>query len=316
MMSFPTRKIVLLSVALIAAVYFLVSRYYFDKNSVALDSQESTTVDDHDHSTAIAYAIEAAITPDDGAGTIVGAVRLDEPPVLELYKAHLDNSSEPSAQLGLFLILKECSQYPSRTPEELNAIELDEHISIDVAAELRANFEKCQEIYEFLGDIDIRERGLAWLESAADGGHPVAKLLSIHEYPEPPPLDISAPLIYEAFQYSGNDPTLLEEVYWVALKHYRYHIEPTVVDYTKLDENNYRRGVNSDAWSYLDCEHSKSCDIKAYLDRYDQYFYPYDKTAMIERATELKRHIQAQRWSDLGLELEPEVERAGESSNR
>jgi len=240
-------------------------------------------------------------------------IKVETPPDIDLslkdkYDFHKKNSHRAESQIHIFLILEECSQQSFRTVEEIDFIDNEGKYPADIINELRLRQDNCKEIYNELDGINLKERGHAWLETAAEDGNAVAKLLSLYEYPEEPLATEALPLIYNAFDSLDNNSVFSGKVYDIAGRYYSDHVEPSVIDLANIDERNYRRGVDSEAWSYLQCEHSQSCDSAEYLAEFQKYFYEYEIESMIDRSLEIREAIKNREWDSLGLEINDKSE--------
>lgn len=221
----------------------------------------------------------------------------------DLYRKYEKNQEASNSQLNISLILGVCGNYSARSYEDVDRIVLMIENDHDAIAELRANYEKCAEVYEILGDVDLEERSKAWLESAASAGNPVARLVSLYSYPESPrPKDV-LPILYDSFIYIESNPEFKKPVYETALRYFIDNIEPMLVDVSEISLSNYRRGPLSDAWQYLNCKHSWECDLSDFIDLYERYYFPAEIEEMRAKAAEIELAIREKNWEGLGLEV-------------
>ena len=208
--------------------------------------------------------------------------------ILDQYNSFIAVSHTPRGQIGLYQTLKDCSSFRDRSIEEFDQ-EITKLSGLDSIAveKRRAKFIGCQPLLKELGQIDVASRAEAWIESAAETGSPVAKLMAAYEYPALPPKEELIPSVYGALEAAERDPTLRKDVYFLTLRAYRDYVEEDSNLGNPSDPYSYKRGVDSDAWEYLYCNSSPNCEVSEYLSMYDEYYEQYEKQAMIERSREL-----------------------------
>ena len=286
----------------ILSIIFYVT--FFDSNDEEVAEFEEAIPDDMDNGdgvlSIVASAQDELVAIDHSKSNDV-AVDFS-PSFVDKFKSYERASDDPKSQIAMYDISLGCEQIDDITYEYLDEIEGDEEVTHEYALQLRKEFSDCQSLKEYLGGISFKEYGHAWLETAADT-HSVAKLLSLYEYPEEPNPNDVLPLLYESFALTSNDPLLEDKVFNAALNYFRNNIEPTLIDVSKIDETNYRRGTVSDAWDYLVCEKSINCDLNQHLAMYQKYFSDTEKDLMIDKANELITYINNENWDSLGLDM-------------
>lgn len=225
---------------------------------------------------------------------------------LESYEHFVAMSESPRARLGLYETLKQCEGFGSvRSVEEFDKlVTSDSNLNEAIVDRVRKKFLDCLPLLQRLGDVDLRERASAWIASAADQGYPVATLISAYEYPSIPRLEDVLPSVYESLALAEDDPSISGRVYELVGYVYGDFIDPQAKEIvTRTSSYEIARSdTERDAWAYLACEKQPTCKIEEFLDLFDRHFKPYQKDAMIKRASELRSHIRRGEWEQLGLD--------------
>lgn len=226
--------------------------------------------------------------------------------LLKSYEHFMAMSESPRARLGLYETLKQCDGFGSvRSVEEFDKlVTSDSNLNEATVDRVRKKFLDCLPLLQRLGDVDLRERASAWIASAADQGYPVATLISAYEYPSVPRLEDVLPSVYESLALAEDDPTISGRVYELVVYVYSDFIDPQAKEIgTRTSSYEIARSdTERDAWEYLACEKQPTCKIEEFLDLFDRHFKPYQKDAMIKRASELRSHIRRGEWEQLGLD--------------
>ena len=217
------------------------------------------------------------------------------------YQQYLSDaeSGSPEAQFYISAALGRCSAVSIRTEQEIDEIETIGEFSGEFIQQIKRTLRECKPLYALLGEVDINELRQAWLESSAAGGHHVAKILSLFEYPEPPDQAEALMVLYAALEQSKGNPILEEKSYAAALKFYSIYIEPSNISYGAVD---HRRSNDRNAWDYLACQKSITCDIDEFTNLVGEHFYEYEVSEMVARASEISAAIIGMQWEKLGLE--------------
>lgn len=226
--------------------------------------------------------------------------------LLESYEHFMAMSESPRARLGLYETLNQCGGFGSvRSVEEFDKlVTSDSNLNEATVDRVRKKFLGCLPLLQRLGDVDLRERASAWIASAADQGYPVAILISAYEYPSIPRLEDVLPSVYESLALAEDDPSISGRVYELVLYVYGDFIDSQAKEIvTRTSSYEIARSdTERDAWEYLACEKQPTCKIEEFLDLFDRHFKPYQKDAMIKRASELQSHIRRGEWEQLGLD--------------
>ena len=215
-------------------------------------------------------------------------------------------SESPRARLGLYETLQQCDGFGSvRSVEEFDKlVTSDSNLNEATVDRVRKKFLDCLPLLQRLGDVDLRERASAWIASAADQGYPVAILISAYEYPSIPRLEDVLPSVYESLALAEDDPSISGRVYQLVTYVYGDFIDPQAKEIvTRTSSYEIARSdTEGDAWQYLVCEKQPTCKTEEFLDLFDRHFKPYQRDAMIKRASELQSHIRRGEWEQLGLD--------------
>ena len=226
--------------------------------------------------------------------------------LLKSYERFMAMSESPRARLGLYETLKQCEGFGSvRSVEEFDRlVTSDSNLNEATVDRVRKKFLDCLPLLQRLGDVDLRERASAWIASAADQGYPVAILISAYEYPSIPRLEDVLPSVYESLALAEDDPTISGRVYELVTYVYGDFIDPQAKEIvTRTSSYEIARSdTEGDAWEYLACEKQPTCKTEEFLDLFDRHFKPYQRDAMIKRASELQSHIRRGEWEQLGLD--------------
>lgn len=225
---------------------------------------------------------------------------------LESYEHFMAMSESPRARLGLYETLKQCDGFGSvRSVGEFDRlVTSDSNLNEATVDRVRKKFLDCLPLLQRLGDVDLGERASAWIASAADQGYPVAILISAYEYPSIPRLEDVLPSVYESLALAEDDPTISGRVYELVTYVYGDFIGPQAKEIvTRTSSYEIARSdTEGDAWECLACEKQPTCKTEEFLDLFDRHFKPYQRDAMIKRASELQSHIRRGEWEQLGLD--------------
>lgn len=210
-----------------------------------------------------------------------------------------NQSSLPKAQYSLYKLLNKCTATSARTQDQLE--ELITQLDHGAGTEVREIYEQCSEIYLHLKDVDIKERSLAWLESAADEGYPLAKVQSLYAYPELPSQAEMLPLLYESLRQSNDNPELRGDIYTNALYYYADYLD--VQPDAQGGDPYYRpQNLERDAWEYLSCFHTETCNHQELIEMLEKDVGYHEATEVLQIAASIEKHIHSGDFKKLNLD--------------
>jgi len=229
--------------------------------------------------------------------------------LLEQYKYHQSNAeTSAESQFALYTIRTLCSGVPRiDSQEDLDIWASEAHSSSDRIDErvevLMKDVGRCREVQKYVGYEEIADHTvtLSMLESAADNGHPVAKLVWHRSELESLGNAEATELFREAYAYSQDYLQYKGEVYIVAIS---YLLKSVAADERRTNTNYLalRYMALREMIVYgenLDPE-VVSADLQADL---QSDFLPAEVDWILAKVTKFSEAMENGDWSFLGLEV-------------
>ena len=252
----------------------------------------------------------------DNKSTIATSDQAEEKQFAQLqapHKQYLQNikdaeAGKPIAQYLVSEALSRCewphypeSDYFAELRTQLEQAQYQEEVISKYIESQVADAEECKPLYRLTAPEDLKILEEAWRDAASDSGDPFALLeISIYHSDGIPKQDYLR-LLNQAFESIGRNPVLRQKALDSALYYYS-HFEENDNPHAYIEFSG-KRGLERDAWEILRCQYKSSCNPdEFYVTMLTNYGYTQSEIEpRISRASELKKLLNDQRWSELGF---------------
>ena len=298
---FIAAAILLTGLALSAAVYRLVRPENADLITFSVTKEQRLKPDTVKQEQAGVQALAVQALSDESDEREIGHSGEQAIALLDQYDKFLARAEfSPQARYYLSDVLDRCLPIDVRNQQDLSALRSSGTLPADVMAYLEEKLARCEGIYSrFAPEDDLSARRDAWVQSAADDGLEVAKAHSMLSYPEPSQAGEILPHLYGALRDSYRDPVLRERTLYLIQRYYAMFKDPQI-DGTAAYGTAYR-GDARNAWDYLACKHTRSCDLELFINKMSEFFYAHELEVMKSKALEYESAIAEGNWAALDL---------------